>query len=177
MKCYEFEWILPTLVDQFREILSNDGLAKIFKNIRMKLSESKSSFVQDNMKRLNAFIHDDNIELRILPRIWKHLRSMTCKHICPWCGVPCCGLKTCNDHYEPEQFPSLEEAKVKHTCQFHRDTTITGTHLLIGYIDENQPGRISDTLPNYGSCPERIRLKKQRLIWEPNATKVSLRLF
>ena len=126
------------------------------------------------MKRILSFFDNESIDSRIIPRIWKHLQSMTCKHICPWCGVPCCGLKTCNDLYKPNDFPSIKSAKVKHSCQFHRDTTITGTYSRIGYIDENQPGQISDTLPNYGVCPERIRLNNKILIWEPNATKVCL---
>ena len=97
---------------------------------------------------------------------------MTCKHICPWCGVPCCGLKTCNDLFKPNQLPSIEHAKVKHSCQFHRDISITGIHTVRNYIDESQPGEILDTLPNYGACPELIKLNRQILFLEPNATKV-----
>ena len=85
---------------------------------------------------------------------------MTCKHICPWCGVPCCGIKTCNDLYEPREPPSTQHAKVHHSCQFHRDTTITGTYEVRNYIDESEPGEVLDTLPNYGGCPEHISDEK-----------------
>lgn len=162
------------LVNQFQEIISNDGLSKIFQSVRNLLSKSSTSFLKENNRRFRAFIEGESINSEYLPRIWNHLQSMTCKHVCPWCGVPCCGLKTCNDLYEPNQLPSVEHAKVKHSCQFHRDTTITGTHTVRNYIDESQPGEILDTLPNYGACPERIRLNRQILFLEPNSTKVCL---
>ena len=171
------DFIFISLGDQFEEILSNNGLSKIIKNVRSKLSQTRSLFVQQNLIKCQLFFDDNSLESRILPRIWKHLQSMTCKHLCPWCGVPCDGLKTCNDLYEPKGLPSLQEAKIKHSCQFHRDSTIRGTLLRKGYIDEDQPGEISDNLPNYGNCPEEIRLGIRRLIWEPNATKVNMSFF
>ena len=137
------------------------------------MSKSRSSFLDQNLNRIKDFICDESISSNHQPHIWKHLKSMSCKHICPWCGVPCCGTKNCNDLYEPKQLPSVEEAQLKHSCQFHRDITIVGTHLVRNYIDESQPGEILDTLPNYGSCPELIRQNREILWLEPNATKVS----
>ena len=126
------------------------------------------------MKTFRAFIDNDSIESRILPRIWNHLQSLTCKHICPWCGVPCCGLKTCNDLYQPNQQPSVDHATIKHSCQFHRDTAITGTDEVYGYVDENNPGKVTDISPNNGACPELIRIKIKHLLRDPkNPTKVS----
>ena len=126
----------------------------------MELSKSQSTFLRGKMHLLRRFIDNDCIESQILPRIWSHLQSMTCKHICPWCGVPCCGTNTCNDLYEPNKPPSSQKANVLHSCQFHRDTTITGTHIVTNYIDESRPGEISDTLPNWGACPEHISDEK-----------------
>ena len=136
---------------------------------------SRSSFLYLNMHRFRSFIDDHSIESRLVPRIWAKLESMTCEHICPWCGVPCCGMKTCNDLYKPYQPPSTTEAKLKHSCQFHRDQTITGVHLISGYVDENNPGTILDTLPNYGACPKLIKDNRTILHLESNAKKVCIK--
>ena len=135
-------------------------MTKVIQNVRMQILKSRSSFLKQNLQLFKAFIDNDCIESRIVPHIWSDLQSMTCKHICPWCGVPCCGSKTCNDLFEPEQPPSNQQATLHHSCQFHRDTTITGTHVVINYIDESQPGEISDTLPNFGGCPEHVSDEK-----------------
>ena len=127
------------------------------------------------MDRLRSFIDDQSIESLIVPRIWTHLESMTCGHICPWCGVPCCGIKTCNDLYKPNQPPSNTDAVVKHSCQFHRDQTIIGVHTVRGYVDENNPGIILDTLPNHGACPKLIEDNRTILHLEGNASKVCIK--
>ena len=151
-------------------------MCKIIQNTRSQFSKSRSSFIKQNLKSFRAFIDNDSIESRILPRIWSHLQSLSCKHICPGCGVPCCGLKTCNDLYQINEPRSNEHATIKHSCQFHRDTTITGTVEVSGYVDENNPGKESDILPNYGACPELIRIGRKQFILDPqNPKKVGLR--
>ena len=133
---------------EFRNLLkiNNDGLVKIFQGVRGDLAGlgTKREFLEDI------------IDSRILNLIWAHLQSMSCPHICPWCGMPCCGIAECNDKYVQGEVPCEEEAMFKHSCQFHRDVTITGI---------SHGG--STVLPNFGDCRNLIRQDLKRRDWDP----------
>ena len=86
--------------------------------------------------------------------LWKDLEDMKCNYLCPWCGMPCCGTTNCNDKYTRFELPSPNEAKIKHSCHFHRDTAITGARELTGDTDEE-----TDRLPNKGDCPRLIEIQ------------------
>ena len=127
-------------------------MIKIFKNARTQISGEKNSFLRNQQNLLEQFISETIIDDRILPKIWKHLTALTCKYQCPWCGAPCCGIKDCNDLYVPNERVKVGLALKKHSCQFHRDGSITGV------TESKSP----DTLSNRGSCPTLIQDKVNR---------------
>lgn len=112
--------------------------------------EEKESFLRNHQNLLEEFIDETIIDHRILPEIWKKLTDLTCKYKCPWCGMPCDGIKDCNDLYQPyervKQGVALNEGEREHSCQFHRDDAING-------LFERHS---SHRLYNAGSCPVQI---------------------
>ena len=147
---------------EFDELLDNNGLINIFHVVRTELASGmKSEFLENHIETLYQFFDEDIIDDRILNQIWNHLQSMRCPHLCPWCGMPCCGITECNDKYKQGEIPCEEEARNMHSCQFHRDDTITGVSR------ENQ----TDTLPNLGDCPNLIKRNQKRNDWDPDAKK------
>ena len=147
---------------EFHDLLNNNGLMKIFYIVRNELARSmKSEFLENHTETLFQFFDEDIIDNRILNQIWNHLQSMRCPHLCPWCGMPCCGITECNDKYVQGESPCKEHARSKHSCQFHRDDTITG-------VSRRQD---SEQLPNLGDCPNLIKKNQQRTEWDPEARK------
>ena len=149
--------------DELNDLLNDNGLIKIFQGVREELLNvnTKREFLASNIEKIQTFFNEDTIDNLILEYIWTHLQSMRCPHLCPWCGMPCCGLTECNDKYIQGGEPSEEEARNKHSCQFHRDETITGI------AGRNNDGQASTTLPNLGDCPNLIRQNQKRLDWNP----------
>ena len=143
---------------EFAELLNNDGLMKIFQGVRGELAKmsTKREFLETHSETVLEFYDEDIIDDRILDLIWAHLQSMRCPHLCPWCGMPCCGIQECNDKYTQGEVPCEDEARQKHSCQFHRDETITG-------ISNGE----STQLPNLGDCPNLIRQDQKRRDWDP----------
>ena len=144
--------------DELNDLLYDNGLVKIFQGVREELlnMRTKREFLDSNMEKIRTFFNVDSIDNLILDSIWAHLQSMRCPHLCPWCGMPCCGISECNDKYIQGGEPSPDEARNKHSCQFHRDETITG-------ISRGSSTR----LPNLGDCPNLIRQNQKRLDWNP----------
>ena len=146
--------------EEFRDLIkiNNEGLIKIFQAVRGDLAKmsTKREFLETHSETLEEFYGEDIIDDRIFDEIWDHLQSMRCPHLCPWCGMPCCGIRQCNDKYTQGEVPCEEEARTKHSCQFHRDETITG----ISHGESNQ-------LPNLGDCPNLIRQDQKRRDWDP----------
>lgn len=142
-------------------MIRGDGLIKIFKNARTQINGEKESFLRNQQTLLEQFISETIINDRILPKIWKHLRALTCKYQCPWCGVPCCGIKDCNDLYEPGKRVKNGIALNPHSCQFHRDGGITGV------VESESPS----TLSNRGSCPTLIQDGVSRIRYFEGETK------
>ena len=116
--------------------------------VRTQLYKSKEEFLKKIETRFDSFFSPDEIENRILTKLWHDLENMRCKFSCPWCGMPCCGIQNCNDMYKPNELPSPDKAKQMHSCQFHRDPSINGTTELIN-------DKETERLPNNGGCPER----------------------
>ena len=167
--------IIPLMVDlgadltvgsdeEFRDLMetNNDGLIKIFQGVRSDLTKqgTKREFLESHRETISEFYDEDIIEDRILDEIWVHLQSMRCPHLCPWCGMPCCGIAECNDKYVHGELPYEDDVPVKHSCQFHRDETITG-------VSNGE----SSTLPNLGDCPNLIRQDQKRRDWDPEQRK------
>ena len=146
--------------EEFRDLIkiNNDGLIKIFQGVRGDLTKmgTKREFLQTHSETLEEFYDEDIIDNRILDLSWGHLQSIRCPHLCPWCGMPCCGIQECNDKYVQGEVPCEEEAMFKHSCQFHRDVTITGI---------SHGG--STVLPNFGDCRNLIRQDLKRRDWDP----------
>ena len=113
------------------------------------MNEEKESFLRNHQNLLEEFIDETIIDSRILPEIWKDLTAKTCKYKCPWCGMPCDGIKDCNDLYVPNERVkngmTLNKGQRHHSCQFHRDDSINGASEHMG-----------DRLYNAGSCPAQI---------------------
>ena len=149
---------------ELNDLLHNDGLVKIFQGVRGELIKmgTKREFLQTHSATILEFFDEDIIDTRILDLIWAHLQSMRCPHFCPWCGMPCCGITECNDKYIQGGVPCEEEARNKHSCQFHRDLTITG----ISY------GESRSQLHNLGDCPNLIRQDRKHRDWDPEEKKV-----
>ena len=122
----------------------------------------KTEFLQAHTDLLAKFYDQDIIDIRIFDQIWHDLQSMRCPHLCPWCGMPCCGITECNELYTEGETPCDQEALNKHSCQFHRDDTITGIS------QKTFTGNNSKKLPNYGDCPSLIRQGAKRLDWDPD---------
>ena len=116
--------------------------------VRSQLYKTKQEFLKKIESRYDPFLSPDEIDNRVLTKFWEHLENMRCNFLCPWCGMPCCGISNCNDMYKEGELPSVNEAKQKHSCQFHRDPSINGTYELIN-------DKETDRLPNNGGCPER----------------------
>ena len=146
--------------EEFKDLMkiNNDGLIKIFQGVRSDLTHlsSKMEFIETHSETILQFYDKDIVGNRILDQIWAHLQSMRCPHHCPWCGMPCCGVTKCNDKYVPGDVPCEDHAMIKHSCQFHRDVTITG----VSHGESNQ-------LPNLGDCPNLIRQDQKQRDWDP----------
>ena len=138
---------------------------------RSQLQQSKETFVEAVENRFDSFCSPDEIDNRIITKLWKELEEMKCDYLCPWCGMPCCGTKNCNDLYVRGELPSTVHAKVKHSCQFHRDSSITG-------VGERINSKLTNRLPNTGDCPRRMKNEgltrsmrnpedKNEIIWVP----------
>ena len=151
-----------TSEQEFAELLNNNGLMKIFQGVRGELAKmgTKTEFLETHKDTILEFYDEDIIDNRILNLIWAHLQSMRCPHLCPWCGMPCCGIQECNDKYIQGEVPCEGEVQTKHSCQFHRDETITG----ISSICEPD-----GQLPNLGDCSYLIRQNQERVDWDPEA--------
>ena len=153
--------------EEFMDLLktNNDGLIKIFQGVRGDLTKvgTKREFVENHSEIIIDFYGEEIVDRRILDLIWAHLMSMRCPHLCPWCGMPCCGIAECNDKYVQGEVPCEDEVaapQLKHSCQFHRDETITG-------VSNGE----SSTLPNLGDCPNLIRQDQKRRDWDPEQRK------
>ena len=146
--------------EEFRDLMkiNNHGLIQILKGVRSDLSIMKAEFLANHqiMELYGQYI----IDHIMLDRIWCHLQAMRCPHLCPWCGVPCCGVAECNDKYEQGEVPCKEEAWNKHSCQFHRDITIIGES-----VNE------SNQLINFGNCPNLIQQNLTRRSWDQKKRK------
>ena len=145
------------LDEELKNLLANNGLKKILCNVRSDLQKSKVEFLESIRSHFDPFLSSDAIDNRILTKLWKELEEMKCNYLCPWCGMPCCGTANCNDLYEKFELPSTYDAQVKHSCQFHRDASITGVK------EHKSP----DQLANHGGCPQRIANKRKRRISNP----------
>ena len=165
------------LENEFQKITDENGLIKIFKNVRIQINDRKSAFLQNQKHSIEKFIDENTIDARILPKIWRNLTSLTCKYHCPWCGIKCCGIQNCNDLYEPNARVKEGFARQKHTCQFHRDNTICGAGEQINFIDDHNPGTLTDRLPNVGSCPALIERGISRLVTFNGETKEMNQLY
>ena len=128
--------------------------------MRIQLQTSKEEFFNRKEERFDSFFAQDVIDNRILEKFWKELEDMRCNYLCPWCGMPCCGTQNCNEMYDRHGVPSTEHAKVKHSCQFHRDSAITGTKEL---VNDNE----TDRIPNKGDCPRLIQIGMKWRIKDP----------
>ena len=156
----ELEADLTVISDQeFRDLkeTNNYGLIKIFQGVRGDLSKvhTKRQFMKTHREAIFAFYDEDIID-RISDQIWALLQSMRCPHLCPWCGMPCCGITECNDKYVQGKVLCKEEARNKHSCQFHRDITITG-------VSKGE----SSQLLNSGDCTKLISRGRTRKRWDP----------
>ena len=147
-------------MQELNNLLADNGLKKILCLVRSQLQTSKEDFLNANKNRIDAFYCPDEIDNRILNKIWDELKAMKCNYLCPWCGMPCCGTKNCNDLYIRRGLPSSVEAKVKHSCHFHRDSAITGARELVN-------DKETDRLPNQGGCPRLIEIKTKWRINDP----------
>ena len=143
--------------DELNNLLADNGLTKILRNVRSDLQKSKREFLNSITSHFDPFISSEAIDNRILTKLWKELEEMKCNYLCPWCGMPCCGTTNCNDSYEKFELPTTFDAPVKHSCQFHRDASITGIKVR----------KSPDQLANYGGCPLRITNKITRRIPNP----------
>ena len=143
-------------------LLADNGLQKIFGVVRKELQElqSKEMFLKNVENRFDSFFSAEEIHNRIKTKLWNDLEEKKCNYLCPWCGMPCCGASNCNDLYVPYGVPSTVKAKSRHSCQFHRDPSITGVTELINGIESNR-------LPNKGDCPQRKENKQVRIITDP----------
>ena len=141
-------------------LLANDGLKKILRLVRSQLQTSKEDFLNTIENRFDTFYSPDEIDDRVFPKLWKELEGMKCKYLCPWCGMPCCGTQNCNDKYVPDGLPSIDDAKVKHSCHFHRDPAIAGARELVNH-------QVTDRLPNQGGCPRRVEKNYRWRINDP----------
>ena len=155
--------------EEFNDLvkINNEGLIKIFQGVRGDLTKmsTKREFLETHSETILKFYDEDIIDridrrYRILDLIWAHLQSMRCPHLCPWCGMPCCGIQECNDKFVQGEVPCEEDARNKHSCQFHRDETITG-------VSNGE----STQLPNLGDCPNLIRQDQKRRDWDPEQRK------
>ena len=144
------------VAEELKNLLADNGLRKILRDVRSQLEQSKNIFMEDVEKRFNSFYSPDEIDNRIIIKLWKELEQMKCNYLCPWCGMPCCGTKNCNDLYVEGGVPSTVHAKVKHTCQFHRDGAIRGA---------GEEG--TNRLPNTGDCPRMVKNKSGWIIRDP----------
>ena len=147
-------------MEELNNLLAENGLQKIFRVVRSQLQKSKETFLMTVGNRFDPFFSPDEIDRRILTKLWNELQGMKCKYLCPWCGMPCCSTQNCNDLYVKGEVPSTVHAKVKHSCQFHRDSAIRGTVLLVNNIE-------TDSLSNKGDCPQRIDIKRKCIIIDP----------
>ena len=146
--------------EELNNLLENDGLEKIIGQARSQLQISKGEFLKANENRLKTFCSPEAIDNRILIKFWKKLQEMKCNYLCPWCGMPCCGTQDCNKLYVRNGLPSSKKAETRHTCQFHRDSAITGTHEIVD-------NKITDRSPNKGDCPRLIEINMQWKITDP----------
>ena len=144
--------------EEFRDLIKihNHGLIQILERVKSDLLKMKEEFLANHHEQIMAFYGEYIIDNRILDQIWVHLQDMRCPHLCPWCGVPCCGITKCNDKYVQGEVPCREHAMNKHSCQFHRDITIIGESVY----ESNQ-------LVNLGNCADLIRLNLTRRSWDP----------
>ena len=147
-------------MEELNNLLAENGLQKIFRVVRSQLQKSKETFLMTVGNRFDPFFSPDEIDRRILTKLWNELQGMKCKYLCPWCGMPCCSTQNCNDLYERWGLPSTVEAKVKHSCHFHRDTAIRGVTELIN-------DKLTDRLFNRGDCPGLIAQGAQLRIQDP----------
>ena len=147
---------------EFRDLVrfNNHGLIQIFQGVRSDLSRMRTEFLENHHEQITNFYGEYIIDHRIFDRIWARLQSMTCPNLCPWCGVPCCGLLECNDKYVQGEAPCKENARIKHSCQFHRDNTIIG---------DSVSG--SNQLVNSGNCPDLIQQNLTRTSWDQENQK------
>ena len=136
------------LAEELKNLLADNGLRKILLVVRSQLHQSKEIFLKTLEKRFDSFFSPDEVDNRIIIKLWKELEEMKCDYLCPWCGMPCCGTQNCNDLYVKGELPSPVNAKVKHSCQFHRDSAIKGSVELVN-------GERTDRLFNGGGCTRR----------------------
>ena len=148
------------LEEELNNLLADNGLKKIFSVVRGQLQQSKEKFLKTIENRFDSFFSPDEIDDRIVTKLWKELEGMKCNYLCPWCGMPCCGDMDCNDLYVKDGLPSTVEAKHKHSCHFHRDPSITG-------VGELRFFGVSDRLPNTGDCPQLIEKGEKWNIQDP----------
>ena len=151
------------LVEELNNVLADGGLKKIFRFVRCQLQETKEMFLKTVENRFDSFFSRNEIDNRIKTKLWKELEGMKCNYLCPWCGMPCCGTKNCNELYVPRGVPSTVDAEVKHSCHFHRDPAITGVGERINEV-------VTNRLPNNGGCPRRMEIGITRSIINPGNT-------
>ena len=147
-------------MQELNNLLADNGLKKILCLVRSQLQTSKEDFLNASKDRFDAFYSPDEIDNRILRKLWADLERMKCNYLCPWCGMPCCGTSNCNDSYVRGGLPASNEAKYKHSCQFHRDSAITGTGEIIN-------DKVTDRSPNNGDCPRLIEINMKWRITDP----------
>ena len=148
------------VAEELKNLLADNGLRKILNDVRSQLQQSKKTFMEDVENRFDSFYSLDEIDNRIITKLWKELEEMKCDYLCPWCGMPCGGMQNCNDLYVQGEVPSTVHAKVKHTCQFHRDGAITG-------VGETSNGELTNRLPNTGDCPRMVKNNAGWIISDP----------
>ena len=103
--------------EEFSDLIkiNNDGLIKIFQGVRSDLMSNKRQFLEMNSHRLKEFYCEDINLDHIVDLIWAHLQSMRCPHLCPWCGMPCCGVTECNDKFVQGEVPCEDDIPMKHS--------------------------------------------------------------
>ena len=147
-----------------KSLLADNGLKKILRVVRTQLQETKNDFLKKVETRLGSFFSPDAINDRIVPKIWNELEKMKCNYLCPWCGMPCCGTSNCNELYKRHGLPSKKKADPLHSCQFHRDSAITGVTDIIN-------DKVSNRLSNTGDCPRLIEIEAVWRIDNPENDK------
>jgi len=150
---------------ELESLLDESGLQKILRVVRSELQKSKQEFLKNVENQISLFYSPDQLDDRIIPKLWKGLESMKCNYLCPWCGMPCCNTYNCNNLYDRDAVhgkgkPSTTVAKEKHSCQFHRDSAITGTRETIN-------DKETDRIPNNGDCPRLIQIGQEWRIKDP----------